>query len=103
MSLIFLNFYFALYILLVVFTGSCKLEEFIFTAYYSIIEFVIMLACLFSHQSGIRALWLRGYFSTCLNDEGTYEDDIIEWSKLSLLEGQDEGLSICEEYASSSL
>jgi len=64
-------------------------EEFISVAYCSIIEFVIVLSC-FPHQSGIRALWLRGCFSTCLNDGGTYEDGILEWSKLSLLEGQDE-------------
>jgi len=38
-----------------------------------------------------------------LKDGGTYEDGILEWSKLSILEGQDEGLAICEEYASSGL
>ena len=76
--------------------------KFIFAAYCSVIEFVIVWTC-FSHQSGIRALWLRGCFFTCLNDGGTYEDGILEWSKLSLLEGQDEELAICEEYASSGL
>ena len=76
-----------------------SLEEFISAAYYSVIEFVIAFIC-FPHQSGIRALWLRDCFSTFLNDGGTYEDGILKLSKLSLLEGQDEGLAICEEYAS---
>ena len=71
----------------------------LFAAYCSVIEFVIVLVC-FPHQSGIRALWLRGCFFACLNDRDTYEDGILERSKLSLLEWQDEGLSICEEYAS---
>jgi len=29
-----------------------------------------------------------------LNDGGTYKDDIFEWSKLSLLKGQDEGICV---------
>jgi len=93
----------------------CKFGKFIFAAYYSVIEFVIMLAyfpiryysviefVIVLAYFPIRALWLRDCFSTCLNDGGTYEDGILEWSKLSLLKGQDEGLAICEEYTSSDL
>ena len=55
------------------------LGEFIPAAYCFIKKFVIVLVY-FSHQSGIIALWLRGCFSTCLNDGDTYEDGILEWS-----------------------